>query len=100
MTLSIERKDHTIARLSGRLDALSATDLTNKVIPLITTGKPSIEFDCTNVNYISSSGLRTFVLANKITDKHGGSVIITGLSPNLKEIFDLTGLSDFFEFRD
>ena len=53
MTIAIERREHTIATITGRIDTLTATDLENKVLPLITDGKPSIEFNCEKVNYIS-----------------------------------------------
>ena len=99
MNVTIERKDHTIATISGRIDTLTSTELEHKVLPLITKGKPTIEFNCENVDYISSSGLRVFILADKASQPNGGTVIISGLNPDLKEVFDITGLTELFEFR-
>lgn len=99
MNISIERKDHTIATVTGRIDTLTANELEHKVLPLITEGKPTLEINCVGVNYISSSGLRVFLIANKATKAIGGSVIITGLGQELRTLFEVTGLTELFEFR-
>ncbi len=99
MTIAIERRDHTIATITGRIDTLTATDLENKVLPLITDGKPSIEFNCDGVSYISSTGLRLFIKARNAAKNHSGVVIITGISSELRELFDIAGILDLFEFR-
>lgn len=87
-----------IIHISGRIDTLNAGQLEAELLPLITQSCPSITINCENVDYISSTGLRVFILANKKTQSFNESVTITGLSNFLKEVFDVSGLTDLFTF--
>ena len=99
MNITIETNNHTIASIEGRIDTLTAPELETKILPLITEQNATLEFDCTKVDYISSSGLRVFLLADKAAQKNGGIIILSNLNDYLKEIFDISGLTDLFEFR-
>ena len=88
----------TIAAITGRIDALTAGELEETILPLISDTHPSITLNCTHVDYISSSGLRVFILADKKSQQLNGRVTIEGLNDFLKEIFDVSGLTHLFEF--
>ena len=55
-----------------------------------------ILLDLTGLKYISSSGLRQFLLLLKDTRSHGGSLSITGLSDYLCQVFNDVGFSKLF----
>jgi len=84
--------------ISGRIDTLTAGDLEEQLLPLITETCPSIILNCENVDYISSTGLRVFILADKKTQSFNGITTIAGLNEFLKEVFDVSGLTDLFTF--
>ena len=55
--------------------------------------------DCTNLEYISSSGLRLFLAVLKNAKPKGSHVYITGISDSLRSVFAMTGFTNLFEFK-
>jgi anti-sigma B factor antagonist len=83
----------SVFALDGRLDTATAPELTTVLMPEF--GNVSeVVVDLTGVNYVSSAGLRTLLAGHKEALKKGGSLRITGVCPEVKEVFDMTGFSD------
>jgi anti-sigma B factor antagonist len=55
--------------------------------------------DCTQLEYISSSGLRLFLSLLKAAKPKGSHVYITGMNDNLRQVFAMTGFTNLFEFK-
>jgi anti-sigma B factor antagonist len=96
-----ERVD--LLTIRGRLDARMAPELQQAIAALFEQGRYRIVLDLTNLEHISSAGLR--VLANvrkearawKLTDLEGGDIRIANLPPRMKDVFDMTGFTSLFE---
>jgi len=84
----------TVLTLAGRLDGLTSGTLDRKVDALITAGTRHLVFDCAQLLYVSSAGLRVFLSAAKKLKTAGGGAAFAALSPAVKEVFDLSGFSD------
>ncbi|MDR3112990.1 MAG: STAS domain-containing protein [Endomicrobium sp.] len=56
-------------------------------------------FDFEKVPYISSSGLRALVSAKKQLDAKGAPMSVINVSKDVKDVFEITGLSDLFELQ-
>lgn len=88
--------------LTGRLDAASSPQLREHFDRLLDEGRNRIVLDMTGVDHLSSAGLRVLVEGRnrsrdpKLTDLAGGDVRLAGMSPRLKELFQLTGLLTLF----
>lgn len=52
--------------------------------------------DLSDVNYISSAGLRILIGAQKELKKVGGELFITGLAPPVRDIFKVSGFDKLF----
>ena len=78
--------------LEGRLDTTTAPQLEAELNSAL-SGVTALKFDLEKLDYISSAGLRVLLSSQKIMNKQG-SMVITGVSPEVKEIFDVTGFSD------
>ena len=52
-----------------------------------------------DMEYISSAGLRIFLGILQNAEEKGGHVYIKGLTDTVQAIFDLTGFSNIFEFK-
>ncbi len=52
--------------------------------------------DVGQVDYVSSAGLRAFLVAAKRLKGAGGKVAIAAMKNNIKEVFDLSGFSSLF----
>lgn len=78
--------------LEGRLDTTTAPQLEGELNSAL-AGVTALKFDLEKLDYISSAGLRVLLSSQKTMNKQG-SMVITGVSPEVKEIFDVTGFSD------
>ena len=78
--------------VSGRLDTQTAPELENE-LDAVLTGLKELTFDMTNLEYVSSAGLRVILKAQKAMNAQG-SMKLTGVNDSIMEVFDITGFLD------
>ena len=78
--------------VSGRLDTQTAPELEAKLDSVL-TGLKELTFDMTNLEYVSSAGLRVILKAQKAMNAQG-SMKLTGVNDSIMEVFDITGFLD------
>ena len=54
--------------------------------------------DCTELEYIASSGLRILISILKGAKANGSKVVLKNLNDDIKNVFKLTGFINLFEF--
>ena len=81
-----------IITVSGRLDAISSHDLEDRLDTLL-EGIESLIFDFTELEYISSAGLRVLMTSMQILEGVG-SVTVRGANADIMEVFEFTGFID------
>ncbi len=86
-----------IVQVAGRLDTTTAPEFEQKVKENI-DGVTELEIDFSDLEYISSAGLRVLLSAQKIMNEQG-SMSITGANDTVKEIFGITGFADILDIR-
>lgn len=100
MDLSISTENgKTRARVTGRLDTTNSEEFEKKMAPLLEGGNPDIEMDCSELEYISSSGLRLFLTLQKSVNARGGKLVILNMQSAIKDIFNMTGFSRIMTIR-
>ena len=100
MFFEIEEKDGGMyATVSGRLDTPSAAKAQQEITPLLENADKLITLDCTNLEYISSSGLRLLLTIRKEAVRKGGNVVVEHISDDIKKVFMMTGFINLFEIR-
>jgi anti-anti-sigma factor len=82
--------------MKGRIDALSFSNIQKAFDELILEGERTLLVDMTGVNYVSSAGLRVFIIAQKELKKVGGEVILAGITEQVFEIFRMSGFTQVF----
>lgn len=92
MDINITKGEKITVELAGRLDTVAAPELTKAIADII-TDKNQVRFDCSDLEYIASSGLRVFLSAYKSLTGVGGTIEVVGLQPQVRSVFDMTGLS-------
>jgi anti-sigma B factor antagonist len=94
------RKDATTQEISiiGELDTTSAFEAEKMFGEQVTELSKEIVVDLTQLSYISSSGLRFLLGAQKSATASGGHIAIKGMSDMVSKIFNLTGLDKLFKF--
>lgn len=99
MTLQIKQEnDNITAILNGRLDTAAAQQFAIDIEPLMDNADKHITLDCSQLTFISSSGLRLFLSLRKASIAKGGEITITGVSPEIKQVFTITGFYSLFKF--
>ena len=97
MEITEERRgDVLILRVIGKLDASTSKSLEDKVLALITARQENLVVDLSQLDYISSAGLRVFLLAAKRMEGTKGKMILCSLKEAVREVFDIAGFSSFF----
>ena len=85
-----------ILRLKGRLDASNATGLEQQIRHTLNSGETRLLIDLSQLDYVSSAGLRVFLIAAKLLKSAGGKFALFTLKENVKEVFDLAGFTSIF----
>jgi len=100
MQITHEREQEvTVLTLSGRLDTQYASDFETTILDHIGQGARFFLIDCSAVDYMNSAGLKVLLLAAKKLETDGGRIVLCGLMPNVKTVFELTGFDKLFEIR-
>jgi len=88
--------DFTILKIKGRIDTVNSSVLENEVNQLFDNGEKNLVFNCAGMNYISSSGLRVFLVAQKKALALKGKLLLCNMQPAIQEIFRISGFSNLF----
>jgi len=86
----------TLVIPEGRLDFSSAASFEkqlNEVLAGAGTAPAAVIIDCAALDYVSSAGLRAFLLAARGSQRAGISFALCALKPAVREVFDLSGFT-------
>ena len=84
--------------ITGRLDTDTAPELEEDLIAS-TDGVRSLIFDLDELVYLSSSGLRTFLNAQKLMDECDGSMVIRNVPDDARQIMAAVGFTNIFQIE-
>jgi len=85
-----------VAVLEGDLDNVASTQAERNLAPVFDCTDKDVVIDCTDLNYISSSGLRILLNIYKHTRTNGHNAILKGLKDDVKEVFQISGFLQLF----
>jgi anti-sigma B factor antagonist len=80
----------------GRMDTVSSKDVEASLSRAAEDGRKRIVVNMSDVDYISSMGLRVLVAAYKRQKKEHGSLELVSLQPHVQNIFKIAGLDRVF----
>lgn len=88
--------------LSGRLDAITSPLLEERLQPLLedSLGARHLIFEVSALSYVSSAGLRVFLMAQRQLATRGGGLAFAGLTRQVLDLFQLAGLQDLFVIKE
>lgn len=84
----------------GDLDAQSSINMDEKMQQLIQEKVTNIHIDGSQLAYISSAGLGVFISFLDEISSQGGKMIFSNLSAEVKDVFELLGLSSLVTIVD
>lgn len=85
--------------IDGPLNAQALDEVQEKINNLEINTGDLVVMDCTGMSYICSSGLRIFLAMHKDVTQRGSKLIIRGLQPLVKNVFDMTGFTQIFNIE-
>lgn len=91
-----EQEGKLVASLAGDLDNAASTQAERSLAPVFERTDCDIVIDCTELKYISSSGLRILLNIYKHTRSNGNKAILKGLTEDVKEVFQISGFLQLF----
>ena len=83
--------------LEGRLDTVTAPALEAELKQSL-NDVTELVFDFSNLEYISSAGLRVLLSSQKIMNKQG-SMVIRHVNETIMEVFEVTGFIDILSIE-
>ncbi len=100
MKTTIEEQDgKIIATLKGELDTAAAVEAEKLLQPLYKSDGRDVIIDCSDLEYIASSGLRIMISILKGAKASGSKVTMRNMNDDIKNVFKLTGFASIFEFE-
>ena len=88
-----------VLQLSGKLDAVTTPDFTGWFDKRIASGDCCFVVDCSDLAYLSSAGLRGFLMIAKQIKSRQGRLIVCGLAGVALEVFQISGFLTILETR-
>ncbi|MEM8855694.1 MAG: STAS domain-containing protein [Pseudomonadota bacterium] len=89
----------TVLSVSGRVDSANAKELETEVVQAVEAGTARMVFNFSDLDYISSAGLRVVLIAGKRLKAAGGGMALYGLNPTIKDVFEISGFMSLFEVK-
>jgi anti-anti-sigma factor len=91
--------DIHVVTVGGRLDGIYGSAFANQIGELITGANPKLLIDFTDVDYVSSAGLRALLVLVKKTKTTGGAFALCGINEQVREVLDISGFTAMFSIH-
>ena len=94
-----EENGSCVLSLIGRLDTSASVQVEKDMQPLYDLQGRDIVLDCSQLEYISSSGLRLFLRLAKSARAKGNALTIANLTTDIRQVFEETGFIRLFNVK-
>ena len=84
-------------KVGERLDSFNYQQVQDDVLAILEKGS-SVLLDMTACHYVSSTGLRVLLYSKKMAAAKGLKICLSGISDEVKDVMDVTGFSNFFDY--
>ena len=89
-----------LVRIAGRVDHTTAKRLEDQLLPQLDSAAGvdgKVVLDLSNLDYMSSAGLRVLTLAAKHCQKQQREIVVAALQPLLQEVFRISRFDTVFK---
>jgi anti-anti-sigma factor len=101
--MQIETETHgdlLVIAPKGRVDSNTSPALEAALLERIEAGDTRVSIDFSGVDYISSAGLRVLLMAAKRAGSAKGAFSMHALSPQIREVFEISGFLSILKVHD
>jgi anti-anti-sigma factor len=96
MKITVENGQEMTITLSGQLDTQTAVEFEKVVMKALEDEQQHIVLNGEGLTYISSAGLRLFLILHKGIRKNNGTLRLKNIRQEVMEIFHITGFASIF----
>ncbi len=95
MTQILKEGGKTIIKTGSRIDTMNAGEFEKDIEPALQEAGVDLEMDCTELNYMASSGLRIIQKTMRAVMMKKGKFKIVNVSPEIYKVLQMTGFTKF-----
>jgi anti-anti-sigma factor len=81
-----------VVYVNGRLDSLTSPQLESGILPYVGV-EPKIILDLSDVDYVSSAGLRVFLMIAKTANRNQSQFVLCNVTKDILDIIEMSGFS-------
>ncbi|MCR4940157.1 MAG: STAS domain-containing protein [Treponemataceae bacterium] len=89
-----------ILYLNGYVDTYNSELFKKRVSKVVDAGYVNLIFNCTSLNYVSSTGIGALTSFQKLVKPRGGDIVLFEIQSKVYEVFQLLGFSQFFNIKE
>lgn len=90
-----------VVKVTGRIDSATSPRLLEELTKIQDAGRYKIVMDFTDLEFISSAGMRVLIMTLKNSHRYNrGDLILAGLPENILSVFNLAGFDSVFKIHD
>ena len=93
-------KDFSVLKMEGRFDSTNSPVFEEEIEKLYSSGEKNIILNFSGLDYVSSAGLRVFLIAQKRALSSHGKLHMCNMQPTIKETITVIGFSNMFSIFD
>lgn len=89
-----------LLKLTGYIDTYNSAFFQRKTDILLEAGYCNFILDCSELNYISSTGIGSLASFLRNTQTKNGHLVLVSLQDSVHEVFVILGFTQFFTVKD
>ena len=95
----LQKEQESVVRIAGELDTIATTEQADDLQQVLNIADKALVMDCSELEYISSAGLRFFMQLKRESEAKGGSIRITNMNEDVADIFRMSGYKNIFQIE-
>jgi anti-anti-sigma factor len=89
-----------ILYLNGYIDTYNLPFFKDRIAFVVKSGRLHLTFECSELHYLSSTGVAAFTTILKKVKAQGGDMILLNIKANVYDVFQLLGFSQVFTMQN
>ena len=98
MAFNMIQKEEVWA-LEGRIDATTSDNFQISIMDVVRRTKEDIVLDCSKLDFVSSAGLRVFLIAQKTMSEKKLTLVLRSVPASIGKVFNMTGFDKFLKIE-
>lgn len=93
-------RDILVLNIKGRLDAITSAKAEKKVFEWINAGHQKLLMDFSQIEYLSSAGMRMLLSTSKKLKSSSGKLVLCFVAPDVMDVLKMSGFDDVIEIAN